>query len=91
MVLVLFVEGLDSWVLFYKSLFDFGVDDEVVLFDFYGLVISCVVCSFCGSVCLLLNIFEDCNIVIVCLLFSYCGFGVYYIVFDCVDIFVVVV
>ena len=31
--LALPAEGLDSWVLFYKSLFDFGADDEVVLPD----------------------------------------------------------
>jgi 4-hydroxyphenylpyruvate dioxygenase len=33
MALALPAEALDSWVLFYKSLFDFTADDEVVLPD----------------------------------------------------------
>ncbi|HBO5137946.1 TPA: 3-dehydroshikimate dehydratase QuiC [Pseudomonas aeruginosa] len=88
--LALPAEGLDSWVLFYKSLFDFGADDEVVLPDPYGLVTSRAVRSPCGSVRLPLNISEDRNTAIARSLSSYRGSGVHHIAFDCADIFAAV-
>jgi 4-hydroxyphenylpyruvate dioxygenase len=53
-------EALDSWVLFYKSLFDFTADDEVVLPDPYGLVKSRALRSR-GTLRLPLNISENRN------------------------------
>ncbi|MGG2002164.1 VOC family protein [Pseudomonas aeruginosa] len=77
-------------MLFYKSLFDFGADDEVVLPDPYGLVTSRAVRSPCGSVRLPLNISEDRNTAIARSLSSYRGSGVHHIAFDCADIFAAV-
>ncbi|MNF25391.1 4-hydroxyphenylpyruvate dioxygenase [compost metagenome] len=83
-------EGMDSWVLFYKSLFDFTADDEVVLPDPYGLVKSRALRSRCGSVRLPLNISENRNTAIAHSLSTYRGSGVHHIAFDCDDIFVAV-
>ncbi|HEY6611341.1 MAG TPA: 3-dehydroshikimate dehydratase QuiC [Pseudomonas sp.] len=83
-------EGMDSWVLFYKSLFDFTADDEVVLPDPYGLVKSRAIRSRCGSVRLPLNISENRNTAIAHSLSTYRGSGVHHIAFDCDDIFVAV-
>jgi len=83
-------EGMDSWVLFYKSLFDFTADDEVVLPDPYGLVKSRALRSRCGSVRLPLNISENRNTAIAHSLSTYRGSGVHHIAFECDDIFVAV-
>ncbi|MNZ61597.1 4-hydroxyphenylpyruvate dioxygenase [compost metagenome] len=87
MALALPAESLDSWVLFYKSLFDFAADDEVVLPDPYGLVKSRALRSQCGSLRLPLNISENRNTAIAHALSSYRGSGVHHIAFDCADIF----
>ncbi|MEZ0198915.1 3-dehydroshikimate dehydratase, partial [Pseudomonas qingdaonensis] len=76
-----------SWVLFYKSLFDFAADDEVVLPDPYGLVKSRALRSQCGTLRLPLNISENRNTAIAHALSSYRGSGVHHIAFDCDDIF----
>ncbi|NHN76482.1 TIM barrel protein [Azotobacter chroococcum] len=83
-------EAMDSWVLFYKSLFDFAADDEVVLPDPYGLVKSRAVRSRCGSVRLPLNISENRNTAISRSLSTYRGSGVHHIAFVCDDIFAAV-
>ncbi|MCC6075225.1 3-dehydroshikimate dehydratase QuiC [Pseudomonas sp. GCM10022188] len=83
-------EGMDSWVLFYKSLFDFEADDEVVLPDPYGLVKSRAIRSRCGTVRLPLNISENRNTAISRSLSTYRGSGVHHIAFECDDIFVAV-
>jgi 4-hydroxyphenylpyruvate dioxygenase len=83
-------ESLDSWVLFYKSLFNFKADDEVVLPDPYGLVKSRALRSPCGSVRMALNISENRNTAISRALSSYRGSGVHHIAFDCADIFTAV-
>jgi 4-hydroxyphenylpyruvate dioxygenase len=83
-------EGMDSWVLFYKSLFDFAADDEVVLPDPYGLVKSRALRSRCGTIRLPLNISENRNTAIAHSLSNYRGSGVHHIAFDCDDIFVAV-
>lgn len=83
-------EGMDSWVLFYKSLFDFEADDEVVLPDPYGLVKSRAIRSRCGSVRLPLNISDSRNTAISRSLSTYRGSGVHHIAFDCDDIFAAV-
>jgi 4-hydroxyphenylpyruvate dioxygenase len=87
MALALPAESLDSWVLFYKSLFDFAADDEVVLPDPYGLVKSRALRSQCGTLRLPLNISENRNTAIAHALSSYRGSGVHHIAFDCDDIF----
>lgn len=87
MALALPAEGLDSWVLFYKSLFDFTADDEVVLPDPYGLVKSRALRSPCATLRLPLNISENRNTAIAHALSSYRGSGVHHIAFDCADIF----
>ncbi len=87
MALALPAESLDSWVLFYKSLFDFAADDEVVLPDPYGLVKSRALRSACASLRLPLNISENRNTAIAHALSSYRGSGVHHIAFACEDIF----
>ncbi|MCP1649686.1 3-dehydroshikimate dehydratase QuiC [Pseudomonas nitroreducens] len=87
MAMALPADGLDSWVLFYKSLFDFEADDEVVLPDPYGLVKSRALRSANGSVRLPLNISENRNTAISHALSSYRGSGVHHIAFACEDIF----
>ncbi|AIN58036.1 3-dehydroshikimate dehydratase QuiC [Pseudomonas soli] len=87
MALALPAEALDSWVLFYKSLFDFTADDEVVLPDPYGLVKSRALRSHCGTLRLPLNISENRNTAIAHALDSYRGSGVHHVAFDCDDIF----
>ena len=87
MALALPAESLDSWVLFYKSLFDFAADDEVVLPDPYGLVKSRALRSQCGTLRLPLNISENRNTAIAHALSSSRGSGVHHIAFDCDDIF----
>ncbi|MFV3402498.1 MULTISPECIES: 3-dehydroshikimate dehydratase QuiC [Pseudomonas] len=87
MALALPAEALDSWVLFYKSLFDFTADDEVVLPDPYGLVKSRALRSPCGTLRVPLNISENRNTAIAHALSSYRGSGVHHIAFDCADIF----
>ena len=87
MAMALPADGLDSWVLFYKGLFDFEADDEVVLPDPYGLVKSRALRSANGSVRLPLNISENRNTAISHALSSYRGSGVHHIAFACADIF----
>ena len=80
-------DALDSWVLFYKSLFDFSADDEVVVPDPYGLVKSRALKNRQSSVRLALNISENRNTAIARALSSYRGSGVHHIAFACQDIF----
>ncbi|PWU27610.1 4-hydroxyphenylpyruvate dioxygenase [Pseudomonas sp. RW407] len=87
MAMALPADSLDSWVLFYKALFDFEADDEVVLPDPYGLVKSRALRSRCGSLRLPLNISENRNTAISHALSSYRGSGVHHIAFACEDIF----
>ncbi|WP_339488256.1 3-dehydroshikimate dehydratase QuiC [Pseudomonas sp. EL_65y_Pfl2_R95] len=87
MALALPADNLDSWVLFYKSLFDFEADDEVVLPDPYGLVKSRALRSRDGTVRLPLNISENRNTAISHALSSYRGSGVHHIAFSCEDLF----
>ncbi|MDZ5605390.1 3-dehydroshikimate dehydratase QuiC [Pseudomonas sp. RP23018S] len=87
MALALPAETLDTWVLVYKSLFDFTADDEVVLPDPYGLVKSRALRSPCGTLRLPLNISENRNTAIAHALSSYRGSGVHHIAFECADIF----
>lgn len=87
MALALPADNLDSWVLFYKSVFDFEADDEVVLPDPYGLVKSRALRSRNGSVRLPLNISENRNTAISHALSSYRGSGVHHIAFSCEDLF----
>lgn len=87
MAMALPAEGLDNWLLFYKSLFDFTADDEVVLPDPYGLVKSRAVRSACASIRLPLNISESRNTAISRALSSYRGSGVHHIAFSCENIF----
>ncbi|MCO7633542.1 bifunctional sugar phosphate isomerase/epimerase/4-hydroxyphenylpyruvate dioxygenase family protein [Pseudomonas guariconensis] len=87
MALALPAESLDSWVLFYKSLFGFTADDEVVLPDPYGLVKSRALRSPCASLRLPLNISQSRNTAIAHALSSYGGSGVHHIAFACEDIF----
>ncbi|AYC32469.1 4-hydroxyphenylpyruvate dioxygenase [Pseudomonas cavernae] len=87
MAMALPADGLDNWVLFYKSLFDFEADDEVVLPDPYGLVKSRALRSRCSSIRLPLNISENRNTAISHALSSYRGSGVHHIAFSCADIF----
>ncbi|QXH33383.1 3-dehydroshikimate dehydratase QuiC [Pseudomonas muyukensis] len=87
MALALPAEALDSWVLFYKSLFDFTADDEVVLPDPYGLVKSRALRSPCASLRVPLNISENRNTAIAHALSSYRGSGVHHVAFACDDIF----
>lgn len=87
MALALPAEALDSWVLFYKSLFDFTADDEVVLPDPYGLVKSRALRSACASVRVPLNISENRNTAIAHALSTYRGSGLHHVAFACDDIF----
>ncbi|WP_017939942.1 3-dehydroshikimate dehydratase QuiC [Zestomonas thermotolerans] len=87
MAVALPADSLDSWVLFYKSLFDFEADDEVVLPDPYGLVKSRAIRSRCSTVRLPLNISENRNTAISHALSSYRGSGVHHIAFSCEDLF----
>ncbi|UUC48009.1 3-dehydroshikimate dehydratase [Pseudomonas citronellolis] len=87
MAMALPADSLDSWMLFYKALFDFEADDEVVLPDPYGLVKSRAIRSRCGSLRLPLNISENRNTAISHALSSYRGSGVHHIAFACEDIF----
>lgn len=87
MAMALPADVLDTWVLFYKTLFDFQADDEVVLPDPYGLVKSRAIRSRCSSVRLPLNISENRNTAISHAVSSYGGSGVHHIAFDCEDIF----
>ncbi|MBB3104628.1 3-dehydroshikimate dehydratase QuiC [Azomonas macrocytogenes] len=80
-------DTLDSWVLFYKSLFDFAADDEVVLPDPYGLVKSRAIRSLCSSIRLPLNVSENRNTAISHALSNYRGSGVHHIAFACENIF----
>ncbi|MDG9882986.1 bifunctional sugar phosphate isomerase/epimerase/4-hydroxyphenylpyruvate dioxygenase family protein [Pseudomonas sp. GD04058] len=90
MAMALPADGLDTWVLFYKSLLDFKADDEVVLPDPYGLVKSRALRSQCSSIRLPLNISENRNTAISHALSHYRGSGVHHIAFDCEDIFTAV-
>ncbi|MDU9392222.1 3-dehydroshikimate dehydratase QuiC [Pseudomonas sp. zfem002] len=87
MAMALPADGLDSWVLFYKSVLNFEADDEVVLPDPYGLVKSRALRSQCSSIRLPLNISENRNTAISHALSNYRGSGVHHIAFDCEDIF----
>ncbi|CDF84204.1 4-hydroxyphenylpyruvate dioxygenase, putative [Pseudomonas knackmussii B13] len=87
MAMALPADSLDSWVLFYKALFDFEADDEVVLPDPYGLVKSRAIRSRCGNLRLPLNVSENRNTAISHALSSYRGSGVHHIAFACEDIF----
>ncbi|MFL9814961.1 bifunctional sugar phosphate isomerase/epimerase/4-hydroxyphenylpyruvate dioxygenase family protein [Stutzerimonas sp. VN223-3] len=87
MAMALPADVLDTWVLFYKTLFDFQADDEVVLPDPYGLVKSRAIRSRCSSIRLPLNISENRNTAISHAVSSYRGSGVHHIAFDCQDIF----
>jgi len=87
MAMALPADSLDSWVLFYKALFDFEADDEVVLPDPYGLVKSRAIRSRGGNLRLPLNISENRNTAISHALSSYRGSGVHHIAFACEDIF----
>ncbi|MGK9065039.1 3-dehydroshikimate dehydratase QuiC [Stutzerimonas chloritidismutans] len=87
MAMALPADGLDSWVLFYKTSLDFQADDEVVLPDPYGLVKSRAIRSRCSSIRLPLNISENRNTAISHAVSSYRGSGVHHIAFDCQDIF----
>ena len=87
MAMALPADNLDSWVLFYKSLFDFEADDEVVLPDPYGLVKSRALRSRCSTLRLPLNISENRNTAISHALSSYRGSGVHHIAFSCDDLF----
>ncbi len=87
MAMALPADSLDSWVLFYKALFDFRADDEVVLPDPYGLVKSRAIRSRCGSIRLPLNVSENRNTAISHALSSYRGSGVHHIAFACDDLF----
>lgn len=80
-------DSLDSWVLFYKGLFDFTADDEVVLPDPYGLIKSRAIRSQDASVRLPLNISENRNTAISRSVSTYRGSGVHHIAFECDDIF----
>ncbi|MDT3722109.1 3-dehydroshikimate dehydratase QuiC [Pseudomonas oryzihabitans] len=83
-------DALDGWVLFYKSLFDFSADDEVVVPDPYGLVKSRALRSRESNVRLALNISENRNTAIARALSSYRGSGVHHVAFACDDIFLAV-
>lgn len=87
MAMALPADSLDSWVLFYKAMFDFEADDEVVLPDPYGLVKSRAIRSRCGNLRLPLNVSENRNTAISHALSSYRGSGVHHIAFACEDIF----
>ncbi|TWH75895.1 4-hydroxyphenylpyruvate dioxygenase [Azomonas agilis] len=87
MAMALPAESLDNWVLFYKSLFDFEADDEVVVPDPYGLVKSRAVRSPCSSIRLPLNISESRNTAISKAVSNYRGSGVHHIAFSCDNIF----
>ncbi len=87
MAMALPADSLDTWVLFYKALFDFEADDEVVMPDPYGLVKSRALRSRCSSVRLPLNISENRNTAISHALSSYRGSGVHHIAFACEDLF----
>ncbi|MAG66699.1 MAG: 4-hydroxyphenylpyruvate dioxygenase [Pseudomonas sp.] len=87
MAMAIPADSLDSWVLFYKALFDFKADDEVVLPDPYGLVKSRAIRSRCGSIRLPLNVSENRNTAISRALSSYRGSGVHHIAFACDDLF----
>ncbi len=80
-------ESLASWVLFYRSLFDFEADDELLLPDPYGLMRCRAVRSPCGRVRLPLNTSQDRDTVIAQALSSYRGAGVHHVAFACDDIF----
>ncbi len=90
MAMALPADGLDNWVLFYKSLLDFKADDEVVLPDPYGLVKSRALRSQDSTIRLPLNISENRNTAISHALSHYRGSGVHHIAFDCDDIFTAV-
>ncbi len=80
-------ESLASWVLFYRSLFDFEADDELLLPDPYGLMKCRAMRSPCGRVRLPLNTSQDRHTVIGQTLSSYRGAGVHHVAFACDDIF----
>lgn len=80
-------DSLASWVLFYRSLFDFEADDELLVPDPYGLMKCRAVQSRCGQVRLPLNTSQDRNTVIAQALSSYRGAGVHHVAFACDDIF----
>ncbi len=80
-------ESLASWVLFYRSLFDFEADNELLLPDPYGLMKCRAMRSPCGRVRLPLNTSQDRDTVIAQALSSYRGAGVHHVAFACDDIF----
>lgn len=80
-------DSLASWVLFYRSLFDFEAGDELLVPDPYGLMKCRAVRSACGRVRLPLNTSQDRNTVIAQALSSYRGAGVHHVAFACDDIF----
>ncbi|MCW3149259.1 sugar phosphate isomerase/epimerase and 4-hydroxyphenylpyruvate domain-containing protein [Stutzerimonas stutzeri] len=80
-------DRLASWVLFYRSLFDFEADAEVIVPDPCGLMRSRVVHSRCNRLRLSLNTSQDCDTAVARALSSYRGAGVHHIAFACADIF----
>lgn len=80
-------ERLASWVLFYRSLFDFEVDDEVIVPDPHGLMRSRAAHSRCGRVRLPLSTSQDGGTVVSQALSRYRGAGLQHIAFACADLF----
>jgi 4-hydroxyphenylpyruvate dioxygenase len=81
-------DGLDSQVLFFKSVLDFQADADVLLSDPHGLVRSRALRSRCGSVSLPLNTSDRGNTAVARALTSYGRSGVHHNAFACDDIFV---
>lgn len=79
-------ERLASWLLFYRSLFDFEVADEAVVFDPRGLIRSRAVHSRCGRVRLPLEISPDHDTAVAHTLARYRGAGLQRIAFTCDDL-----
>lgn len=84
--LALPAESLNSSVLFYKSLFGFQCEDEVLSPDPYGLVKSRALRSGCGSLRLPLSISQEGNTAIAHALTRYHGAGMEHVAFACEDI-----
>ncbi|EIK54676.1 4-hydroxyphenylpyruvate dioxygenase [Stutzerimonas stutzeri TS44] len=79
-------ERLASWLLFYRSLFDFEVAEETVLFDPRGLIRSRAVHSRCGQVRLPLETSPNDDTAVAHALARYRGAGLQRIAFACDDL-----
>lgn len=81
-------EGIrENWVMFFRSVLGFQLENEWMLPDPYGLVRSQVIRSVCGNIRIPLNISLSRDTLIAQAVETYHGVGLQHVAFSCRDIF----